>query len=217
MNDVVSLDSVRRGRQRHPAGRGGSQPAAVPLARVEDEDDLELDAEGEPEETISDEERLARVSDTVVRALGRRQLSAGETRALLVAQGASDDEAEVLVARYEELGYLDDTALAESLVERLSERNHKSRGVISRELAARKIPADIVTEALTQLDDDHEFDLALDAATKRIGQLSSYDDATAERRLVGFLTRRGFASGVVREVTRRAMSSRKSVGGPRFR
>jgi regulatory protein len=233
MNDIVSLDSVRRGRQRHPAG-GGGRASAVPEAadgpeveRVENvaafsaksslsavDHSAEEELAGPP---MSDEERLAGISDTVVRALGRRQLSAGETHELLLAQGASPDEAEVLVARYEELGYLNDVALAEVLVERLSERNHKSRGVIARELSARKIPGQIVTEALGQLDDAHEFDLALDAATKRIGQLSSYDDQTAERRLVGFLTRRGFASGVVREATRRAMAGRKSSSGPRFR
>jgi regulatory protein len=240
VNDIVSLDSVRRGRQRsaaagsaaevsHPVfGRRSSSsetaetttpPGPVvsfpvtPTSWASETDPDEVDDEPE----LSDEERLARVSDTVVRALGRRQLSAGETHDLLVAQGASSDEADVLVARYAEFGYLDDFALAESLVERLSERNHKSRAVISRELAARKIPSELVTEALSRLDDDHEFDLARDAATKRIGQLSSFDDQTAERRLMAFLTRRGFASGVVREVTRQAMSTRKSSGGPRFR
>ncbi|MFB2599125.1 regulatory protein RecX [Herbiconiux sp. P17] len=166
---------------------------------------------------VSDEERLERVSDTVIRALGRRQLSADETHSLLMAQGASDEEAVVLVARYEELGYLDDLALAESLVERLSERNHKSRSVISRELMARKIPTAFVQAALEQLDEGEEFDRALEAAVKRAGQLSSYDDATAERRLVGFLTRRGYTSAVVREVTRRALAERKGSGGPRFR
>ena len=169
------------------------------------------------EPQLSDEERLARVSDTVVRALGRRQLSAGETQALLEAQGASSDEAETLVARYEELGYLNDAALAEALVERLSERDHKSRGAISRELSARKIPSELVTAALEGLDDDHEFSLALDAATKRVSQLSAYDDTTVERRLMGFLTRRGFNSTIVREATRRALSTRKRFGGPRFR
>jgi regulatory protein len=215
MNDVISLDSVRRGRHMHPAGGAGWGAASVvPAGSVGAEASSEADEEATP---VSDEERLARVSDTVVRALGRRQLSALETHDLLVAQGATAEEAEVLVARYEELGYLDDTALAETLVERLSERNHKSRGVIARELSARKIPGPIVSAALDQLDEGHEFDLALDAAMKRIGQLSSYDDTVAERRLVGFLTRRGFASAVVREVTRRAMASRKSASGPRFR
>ncbi|MCS5733157.1 regulatory protein RecX [Herbiconiux daphne] len=166
---------------------------------------------------MSDEERLERVSDTVIRALGRRQLSADETHSLLMAQGASDEEAVVLIARYEELGYLDDLALAESLVERLSERNHKSRAVIARELHARKIPSAYVDAALEQLDDDEEFDRALEAALKRAGQLSSYDHATAERRLMGFLARRGYASAVVREVTRRALAERKGSGGPRFR
>ncbi len=215
MNDVVSLDAVRRGRgpaptgfEAHPSSGGRGKPRSTVeftgLAAVK------------PDE-VSDEERLERVSDTVVRALGRRQLSADETHALLMAQGASDDEAVVLVARYRELGYLNDVELAEALVERLSERNHKSRQVIFRELVARKIPVSVVNEALEQLDDDHEFTLALEAAVKRIGQLASYDDATAERRLVGFLTRRGFASGVVREVTRRAMATRRSTGLPRFR
>ena len=227
MNDIVSLDSVRRGRQRssatgsaaevtHPVfGRRSPQLPPVQSFPVVGADDAAEPAELEP--PLSDVERLANVSDTVVRALGRRQLSAGETHDLLVAQGASSDEADALVAKYEEFGYLNDFALAESLVERLSERNHKSRAVISRELSARKIPSEMVTEALSRLDDDHEFDLANEAAMKRIGQLSSFDDQTAERRLVGFLTRRGFASGVVREVTRQAMATRKSSSGPRFR
>ncbi len=201
MNDIISLDAVRRGRS--------AAKSSSPSSSVTGPDAVE--------EELSDEERLARVSDTVIRALGRRQLSSRETHDLLVAQGASEIEADDLVQRYEELGYLNDFALAEALVDRLSDRNHKSRGIISRELSARKIPADLATVALESLDDAHEFDLALAAAEKRIGQLSSYDDATAERRLMGFLTRRGFASGVVREVTRQAMSGRKSVGGPRFR
>jgi regulatory protein len=238
VNDIVSLDAARRDRQKRPAGAsgsgsgaghpafgrsggsasGGSAPSrsgasSRAASSAFDGDDDEFDDEPQ----LSDEERLARVSDTVVRALGRRQLSAGETQALLEAQGASSEEAEDLVARYEELGYLNDAALAEALVERMSERDHKSRGAISRELSARKIPSELVTAALEGLDDDHEFSLALDAATKRVSQLSAYDDTTVERRLMGFLTRRGFNSTIVREATRRAMSTRKRFGGPRFR
>ncbi|NQX36695.1 regulatory protein RecX [Herbiconiux sp. VKM Ac-2851] len=242
MNDIVSLDAARRDRQKRPAGASGSgagsgaghpafgrsggsgsggsapsrsgasQPSRAASSAFDGDDD-----EFDDEPQLSDEERLARVSDTVVRALGRRQLSAGETQALLEAQGASSEEAEELVARYEELGYLNDAALAEALVERMSERDHKSRGAISRELSARKIPSELVTAALEGLDDDHEFSLALDAATKRVSQLSAYDDTTVERRLMGFLTRRGFNSTIVREATRRAMSTRKRFGGPRFR
>jgi regulatory protein len=244
VNDIVSLDAARRDRQKRPAGAsgsgsgaghpafgrsggsgtggsgsGGSAPSRSGASQsgaassAFDGHDDEFDDEPQ----LSDEERLARVSDTVVRALGRRQLSAGETQALLEAQGASSEEAEELVARYEELGYLNDAALAEALVERMSERDHKSRGAISRELSARKIPSELVTAALEGLDDDHEFSLALDAATKRVSQLSAYDDTTVERRLMGFLTRRGFNSTIVREATRRAMSTRKRFGGPRFR
>lgn len=215
MNDVVSLDAVRRGRRSEP--RGVEAHPSSRLATASSDDDFDVDAEEAEIDEVSDEERLERVSDTVVRALGRRQLSADETHALLMAQGASDQEAIVLIERYRELGYLDDVAMAESLVERLSGRQHKSRQVIFRELIARKLPVAIIEEALDELGDDQEFTLALDAAMKRVGQLSSYDDTTTERRLMAFLARRGFNSGLVRDVTQRAMATRKSSKGPRFR
>jgi regulatory protein len=194
MNDIISLDAVRR--ERSAAAHGVE---AEPVA---------------PEE--SDDERLARVSDTVVRALGRRQLSSAETVELLVAQGAEAGEAEVIVARYRELGYVDDRMLAEVLVERLRSRNNKSKAIIARELAARRIPAEFVSEALSVVDDEEERELAEAAALKRVRQLSSYDDDTAERRLMGFLSRRGYPSPVVREATRVAMATRTERRGPRF-
>ncbi|WP_440709600.1 regulatory protein RecX [Herbiconiux sp. YIM B11900] len=214
MNDIVSLDAVRRGRRSAP--RGIEAHPSSRFAAGSSDEDFDDDEQTMVDE-VSDEERLERVSDTVVRALGRRQLSADETHALLMAQGASDAEAVVLVSRYRELGYLDDVALAESLVERLSGRQHKSRQVVFRELIARKLPVSIIEDALDQLGDDQEFTLALDAAMKRVGQLSSYDDTTTERRLQAFLARRGFNSGLVRDVTQRAMATRKSSKGPRFR
>ncbi|WP_368496664.1 regulatory protein RecX [Herbiconiux sp. A18JL235] len=210
--------SAHPARSSHPAGRDADHETAsgAPVefpAAVGSPAPIEFPAPVE----LSDEERLERVSDTVVRALGRRQLSSGEAHELLVAQGASGAEADGLVARYEELGYLDDAALAEALVARLSERSHKSRAVIARELHARKIPSELVTAALENLDDDHEFELAVEAAVKRVGQLSRYDDETAERRLNGFLARRGFGSSIVREATRRAMATRKAASRVRFR
>lgn len=212
MNDVVSLESVRRRSRSAATGSraGGSGAEVVDLSEAVAVVDPAL-----PE--LSDEQRLEQVSDTVVRALGRRQLSSAETLALLQQQGASFDEAHTLVARYEELGYLNDSAMAEALVDKLGGRSQKSRGLIARELSARLIPSHVVTASLEQLDDAHDFDLAVEAAAKKVSQMSSYDDQTVERRLHGFLARRGFASEVVREATRRAMSGRKRLGGVRFR
>ena len=219
MNDIISLDSVRRGRSAsahgagaHGAGaRGAAARGASSLGEAADETETDPAL---PEET--DDERLARVGDTVVRALGRRQLSVAETIELLVAQGAEPDEAEVLVSRFRELGYVDDRLLAEVLVERLRARGGKSRSVISRELATRRIPSEVITDALSVLDEEEERELAEAAAMKRVGQLSSYDDTTAERRLMGFLARRGYPSPVVREATRAAMATRTERRGPRF-
>ena len=43
------------------------------------------------------------------------------------------------------------------------------------------------------------------AAEKRVRQLRSYDRTTAQRRLVGFLVRRGFAPDIVFATTRRML------------
>ena len=86
MNDVVSLDAVRRGRRSAPRGIE-AHPSSRFAAGASDEE-FDDDADQAEVEQISDEERLERVSDTVVRALSRRQLSSDETHALLMAQGA---------------------------------------------------------------------------------------------------------------------------------
>jgi regulatory protein len=207
MNDIVSLESVRREREQLAPADPGRGDAGFGDAGDE--------TEAEDREAV-----VEKIGDTVVRALGRRQLSIAETTELLIGQGATDDEAGRLVERYQELGYLNDVALAETLVERLTERSHKSRAIIARELSARQLPRDVVDEALGVLDDQHELDLAVEAALTRIRQLASYDDQTAERRLSGFLARRGFPSSVVREASRQAMATRvggRSASGPRFR
>ena len=59
-------------------------------------------------------------------------------------------------------------------------------------------------------DADDEFLRAIDLAEKRARALRGLDRATAERRLAGFLMRKGYGSGVVRIAVERALD-----GGPR--
>lgn len=176
-------------------------------ARVDDAP--EPDDEPEP---LDPEARLAEFDRLIIKKLARKPLSEWEVAQALRASEADDDEIEYLLSELRRKGYVDDAALAEQLVESLHNRKGQSRSIISRELSAKHIDQSIIQNALDVIDDDDELARALVVAHKRAGQLSSYDTATAERRLTAYLVRRGYGSSTVREACRQALSGSKRSG-----
>ena len=62
------------------------------------------------------------------------------------------------------------------------------------------------------MSEESEADKALEVALTRARQLGRLDRATAERRLVGFLSRRGFNGSTVRNAVREALDSTRNAG-----
>lgn len=151
---------------------------------------------------------LDALEQTLLRKLHTHDMSVHEVMTWLRSKDAAEGDAAELVAKFERLNYLNDERLARELVSRLSERKGKSKSVISRELRQRGIPSHAVDVALDAIDDDDELAKATELALQRVRQFSKLDDATAERRLVGFLSRRGYSGQTVREACREALSSR---------
>jgi regulatory protein len=151
---------------------------------------------------------LDTLEQTLLRKLHTHDMSVHEVMTWLRSKDAAEGDAAELVAKFERLNYLNDERLARELVSRLSERKGKSKSVISRELRQRGIPSHAVDAALDAIDDDDELAKATELALQRVRQFSKLDDATAERRLVGFLSRRGYTGQTVREACREALASR---------
>lgn len=168
----------------------------------------------EVEDAVEDEEEsvaaldLDALEQTLLRKLHTHDMSVHEVMTWLRSKDAAEGDAAELVAKFERLNYLNDERLARELVSRLSERKGKSKSVIARELRQRGISSSAVDEALEAIDDDDELSKATELALQRVRQFSKLDDATAERRLVGFLSRRGYSGQTVREACREALSSR---------
>ena len=168
----------------------------------------------EVEDVVEDEEEsvaaldLDALEQTLLRKLHTHDMSVHEVMTWLRSKDAAEGDAAELVAKFERLNYLNDERLARELVSRLSERKGKSKSVIARELRQRGISSSAVDEALEAIDDDDELSKATELALQRVRQFSKLDDATAERRLVGFLSRRGYSGQTVREACREALSSR---------
>jgi regulatory protein len=153
------------------------------------------------DEQRADAERIS------LRALGRKGVSESEMRTLLLQQDLDPDVVEHEIERLTRVGLLDDVALATDLVDRLHARKGLGRQGVVTELRRRGIDQVAIDTALDEAadDEDDEFLRAQELADKRAPQMRGLDRATAERRLSGFLMRKGYSSGVVRIAVARAL------------
>lgn len=186
-------------------------PTASVFAIVGGDELAPEDAPRPLDEQRADAERFS------MRALGRRGVSTSEMRKTLTQHDLEPDVVEDEIDRLTRVGLLDDVALATDLVDRLHERKGLGRQGVVAELRRRgihQVAIDAALEAAAD-DQDDEFVRALDLAAKRAGQLRGLDRATAERRLSGFLMRKGYGSGVVRVAVERALdgSARRPLPG----
>jgi len=181
---------------------------------VDEDEEAQTEAQAQ-----SDREGEAdRAHNIALHALARRGVSVSEMRKLLKSRDLDEDTVENEIARLEGVALLDDNALAETLVRSLQERKGLGRSGVTNELRRRGIEQEAITLALESEDSgDEEAQRALELALKRAPQLRSYDDATAKRRLSGFLMRRGYSGQVVSAAVNAALSgSGSSSRGPRF-
>ena len=156
-----------------------------------------------------------RASNVSLNALARRGMSSREMENLLERRELEPENIEAEIARLEGSGLLDDSALAENLVRTLQDRKGLGKSAISAELRRRKIDDSAISEALETIDADDELERAIEIATKRAGQLSSYDAETAKRRLSAFMQRRGYGGSVLSQAMAAALDGRRG-SGPRF-
>ncbi|WP_460632273.1 regulatory protein RecX [Leifsonia lichenia] len=162
------------------------------------------------------EKQVKRASNVSIHQLARRGMSRWELEQVLAKREIEPTVAQAELDRLESVGLLDDAALAVTLVYTQHNRKGLGRSAIAQELHRRHIAPELVEEALAEIADDDELERATELAMKRVGQLSTYDDETAKRRLHGFLARKGYSSSVVRQAMDAALATRGRRSGVRF-
>lgn len=189
---------------RHPA-RGGASRSA-PRLRA-----LRGDGQNDTGERAVDPTRVRDgAEELLVRKLRTRSLSISEARMVLrgyeldavrLDASAVDDVIDDFCRR----GYLDDAVLAGQIVASGVERKGQGRVALSRALAQRGIPRDLIDAALDELPDD-DAERALEYARSKARGLSRLDGDTALRRLVGQLSRRGYSGAVAMTAAKQALA-----------
>ena len=173
--------------------------------------------------TLSDDlteiehEPVAAAHADAVKLLARRARSSGELRRELAAIGHHAVDIEEVVLECETSLYLDDLGLARVLTETLRERKRASRSQIQRKLRERLLPDWAIDEALAELDEDAEHALLREAAHDRARKMRGLDRQVAERRLLGFLARRGWSGERAICVAREALDNSAARGTVTFR
>lgn len=158
------------------------------------------------------------VEAALVKKLARRALSEAEVLAYGMDEGLTAHQANSVLDHLRDLGYVDDRVLAEQLKHALYERKGQSRAVVARAMSGRSIDREIIDEVLDDIDSGDELSAATELAAKRASQLTGLDKQTLERRLVGYLARRGYPGNIVREAIAPLLTGRSNPASTvRFR
>jgi regulatory protein len=129
--------------------------------------------------------------------LGYRSRSEKELRERLLRRGYPEIEAERVLERLSQAGYIDDRALAAVLLRQARETKRLGRRGAAAYLARMGIPQALASEALDGYD---EKEGARSFAGKKMKQLKGLPPEVQRRRLYGALARRGFSGETIRKL-----------------
>ncbi len=191
------------------------EPGPARRARVTTISGSDLsDAELEDERAQKDAEQKARdrAAKLSLDQLARRGMSRWELEQVLKKREVDDETIRIQLNRLEDVGLLDDHALATYLVSTLRERKGLGSAGIRQELKRKHIPEYDIESALAELHDEEEEARAIELATKRIRQLSTYDDEVVRRRVHAFLARKGYDGHTINSAISVAMMKHKGFG-----
>jgi regulatory protein len=140
--------------------------------------------------------------------------SAPRTRAQLAAalrrRRVPDEIAETVLARFAEVGLIDDAAFARAWVE----SRHHSRGLARKALAAelrqRGVADGEVRAAVDSLGPQDEIEAARRLVLKRIAVTRGRPVQARARQLLGMLARKGYSAGLAAKVVREALEQEEA-------
>lgn len=138
--------------------------------------------------------------EVVLRRLAHAPRTRSELARDLRRRGADLETIEAVLDDVEDIGLIDDGQFARLWVESRHRGRGLARSALRRELSERGVDAEIVTEALEAIDGDDERTRAQALVVRRVGLMTHLDSQTRQRRLMGFLMRRGYSAGLAASV-----------------
>ena len=175
-------------------GRSGGIRSPSPFEAPGPAPDLQsLGPDADPESVA----RTILLDQLTGRARTRRELADK-----LRSRNVPDDVATRLLDRFTEVGLIDDAAFARLWVESRQASRGLAKRALADELRRKGVDAELVREAVDEVDPADEEAAARSLVRKKLPSMRRVDRATATRRLVGMLARKGYSAGLAFAVVR---------------
>ncbi|MGW7094792.1 recombination regulator RecX [Streptomyces sp. NPDC054874] len=116
-----------------------------------------------------------------------------------------DEAAEEVLARFEDVGLIDDAAFAGAWVESRHHGRGLARRALVRELRTKGVDSTVIDEAVGRLDPDQEEETARELVARKLRSTRGLDRDKRLRRLAGMLARKGYGEGMALRVVRQAL------------
>lgn len=219
---------TERGPSRRAAGRAPVRPASEPVAESAPGPATEAREPGgpeaaeprkrprgrrghEPQELDPDADPVAVAREVCLRLLTDRARTRQELAQVLRRKGVPDEAAHSVLERFDEVGLIDDAAFAGQWVR--SRHNHRglARRAIAMELRRKGVSDEDAGDALSEVDAESEERRArelIDRKLRTVAVGTAEQRATAGRRLVGMLARKGYGPGIAYRVVKDALAER---------
>jgi len=146
-------------------------------------------------------EDVDRAHDRALGFLGFRPRSAHEVERYLRQKGFGPQTVEIVRERLTSAGLLDDGQFAEYWISNRSTFSPRGRRALRQELRQKGLASDAIDRAMEESPDEAE--LAIQAGRKRLSTFARLEQDEFRRRMMGFLSRRGFGYGEAHEATKR--------------
>ena len=127
----------------------------------------------------------------------------------LARKGVPEDAAAAVLDRFDEVGLIDDAAFAGQWVRSRHAHRGLGRRAIAVELRRKGVADDVAGEALAEVDGESEERRAHELVDRKLRSLTvdtPEQRASAGRRLVGMLARKGYGAGTAYRVVREALA-----------
>jgi regulatory protein len=149
-------------------------------------------------------DRLRGAEVEALALLNRKEHSESSLRKRLLKSGHPDHVVTDVLAKCVECGYVDDRRLAEHIVHDGVELKRHGPARLKRTLMERGVGRELADEVLSAARDDQpsQVEQALLALRSKQRTYARLEPEIAKRRMMGFLQRRGFDFGTVKEAAR---------------
>jgi regulatory protein len=126
---------------------------------------------------------------------------------MLARKDVPEAAAEAVLDRFVEVGLIDDAAFARAWVDSRQAGRGLARRALQAELKAKGVEAEVAAQAVETVDDDDERAAARRLVERRARSMQRLDRATATRRLIGMLARKGYGGGLAAAVVREVLDA----------